>query len=137
MITGYQVADQALTYLGVPFHHQGRNRFGLDCAGLVIVVAHDLGISDFDITGYKRQPDPMRFLQVCSAHMDQVKDIQVGCVLTLRFRGVQMHMGIALPNSLMIHSLYDHGVITSTIEQGTEWRNRVTSVWQYRGVTYG
>jgi cell wall-associated NlpC family hydrolase len=51
------VIAEARTWLGVPFLHQGRSRRGIDCSGLVIVVARELGLSRFDVTGYPRKPD--------------------------------------------------------------------------------
>jgi cell wall-associated NlpC family hydrolase len=55
---GERFAAQARSYLAVPYHHAGRGRFGLDCVGLLAVVAHDLGITTFDDLNYQPEPDP-------------------------------------------------------------------------------
>lgn len=34
---------------------------GVDCVGLLIMVARDLGIADFDTSAYSRRPDVQRF----------------------------------------------------------------------------
>lgn len=45
------VVDTARTYLRVPYVPCGRNRFGVDCIGLVICVARDLGWKGDDHPG--------------------------------------------------------------------------------------
>jgi cell wall-associated NlpC family hydrolase len=55
------IIQAAKELVGVPYKHQGRNRVGLDCAGLVIVVARSLGIIDMDTTAYSRRPNVQEF----------------------------------------------------------------------------
>jgi cell wall-associated NlpC family hydrolase len=53
-------ATVARTFLGTPYHHQARKPgVGMDCIGLLICVARELGHvpPDFNITGYRRVPD--------------------------------------------------------------------------------
>jgi cell wall-associated NlpC family hydrolase len=44
---------------GVPYHHQGRSRAGIDCPAPLILPARKFGIvaPDFDFTAYPRDPD--------------------------------------------------------------------------------
>ena len=61
-ITASQIARQ---FVGARWRHQGRSRDrGIDCAGVVILTAKQLGVlpSDFDITGYLRAPNPEKFV---------------------------------------------------------------------------
>ncbi len=52
MATGLEVVRVARTWLGTPYHHQGRVKgAGVDCAGLSVGVAKELGLSDVDVTG--------------------------------------------------------------------------------------
>jgi len=44
IVTGSDVVAQARKYMGVRWAHQGRSPAGMDCAGLVIRVAQDLGL---------------------------------------------------------------------------------------------
>ena len=57
MATRADILRVARSWLGVPFAHQGRTRRGVDCVGLVVMVARELGISDYDFTRYERRPD--------------------------------------------------------------------------------
>jgi len=53
-----EFVEAARSYLGVPFRHLGRNRNGLDCVGLVLCAAHDVGLlGGIDYTTYDRIPD--------------------------------------------------------------------------------
>jgi cell wall-associated NlpC family hydrolase len=56
------IVAAARTYLGVPWRHQGRTRAGLDCAGLIVMVARDLALSDYDSTAYGRRAQGHAFL---------------------------------------------------------------------------
>ena len=67
------IVDQARGYLGTPFLHQGRTRHGLDCVGLVIRVAHDLGLSDYDIDHYARAPSGRMMARVLAGELPAVK----------------------------------------------------------------
>ena len=57
MITGEQVAAAEREWINTPFRHQGRNRAGIDCVGLLVVVAIELKLSDYDLNNYPRRPD--------------------------------------------------------------------------------
>ena len=48
--------DIAMTYLGVPFQHRGRTRQGVDCLGLLVLVAIEYGNTVFDKAIYGREP---------------------------------------------------------------------------------
>lgn len=59
---GAEIVERSLAYLGLPWRHQGRSAIaGVDCVGLLILVARDLGITDFDTNAYSRRPDVQRF----------------------------------------------------------------------------
>jgi hypothetical protein len=48
-ITRQVIVETARSYKGVPYQDQGRTREeGLDCVGELIVVAHDIGYTDFE-----------------------------------------------------------------------------------------
>lgn len=96
MTTRADVVAEARTWLGVPWVHQHRTRQGIDCAGLIICVARDLGLlpADFDITGYSRMADGT-LLEVCDQHMDRIDRgaMQPGDVLVMATEHDPQHMG--------------------------------------------
>ncbi|MEO6710026.1 MAG: hypothetical protein ABIP42_10650 [Planctomycetota bacterium] len=91
----------ARSWLDTPYQHQQRMKgVGVDCAGLVIGVARELGIvaADFDVTGYPQTPDGKSLLLLCDRFMRRVypSEVQPGDVLVYQFHpklGPQ-HMGI-------------------------------------------
>lgn len=89
----------ARSYLGTPFVHQGRvPGVGLDCAGLVINVARDLGrvAPDFDVSNYAQQPDKTSIVDACDLYLTRVpKDqAQPGDVIVIAWDRWPQHLGI-------------------------------------------
>ena len=67
------VVCAARTWLGTPFHHQGRLKdIGVDCAGVVVGVAAQLELSAFDTNGYGRRPDSRELQHICDSQMRRV-----------------------------------------------------------------
>lgn len=105
MTTAADVIEAARGLLGTPFHHQGRlPGVGLDCAGVPIVIARQLGLvhPDFDVTGYPAIPDGSTLQAYCEAHMQRSAAPEPGGVVLVGWRdGPPQHLGIVLP--------YQHG----------------------------
>lgn len=75
MTTRAEIVAAARALLKVPFLHQGRTREGIDCAGVVVYVAHRLNLSAFDATGYRRLPAGIgqeTIEDVCRREMRQI-----------------------------------------------------------------
>lgn len=95
-MTGADVVACARTQVGVPWVHQGR-LWGkaLDCAGLVICTARELGLvaPDFDVQGYGRAPDGS-MIGVLDEHMTRIGALEVGAVLCVATDHDPQHLGI-------------------------------------------
>jgi cell wall-associated NlpC family hydrolase len=105
---------------------------GIDCVGLVIKVAHDLGLSDFDETGYGRLPEGKRLLSGLNAHMDRVKDYQMGDVLLMRFQTDPQHLAIVTDVGI-IHALTQgRKVLEHSLDD--IWRARIIAAYSFRGL---
>jgi cell wall-associated NlpC family hydrolase len=99
MTTRLDVVACARSWLGTPFHHQARLRsVGVDCAGLVIGVARELGFvpEDFDVGGYGRLPDGKSLMECCCCHMEPVgADVMLpGDVLVVTYDQAPQHLGV-------------------------------------------
>ena len=59
-VPGAAIVAEARRWRGVPWRHLGRSRAGLDCVGLLVVIARALELPHRDLTGYSRhgQPEP-------------------------------------------------------------------------------
>ena len=81
-----RIVEQANTWIGVPYRDKGRNRFGVDCVGLIIKVAHELGLTDYDTMNYPRRPNPVDFLREMRDHLVQQPLAQAGHGMVAVFR---------------------------------------------------
>src|SRR5216684_1192655 len=103
MPTRADIVAAARECIGTPFRHQGRrsgSSGGLDCAGMIIVVAHELGLAtaDYDHTGYAHLPGRSDVAQELDRMMDRVQgglpDARDGDVLLMEDSGWATHTGI-------------------------------------------
>ena len=90
------IVEAARGWLGVPYQHQGRTMAGVDCVGLGIAVAHQLGLSQYDITGYSRNPSGQRRRRLLREHCTPVDlaEIRAGDILHLRFGAEPQHLAV-------------------------------------------
>jgi len=97
-VTRTDVVQAARGWVGTPYHHQARlNGVGVDCVGVVIGVARELGIvaSDFDVSAYPRMPDGKSLMGLAELHMRRSDEpIQPGQVIVVAFDTDPQHMGI-------------------------------------------
>lgn len=148
---GDRIVKQARYYveLQVPFYHCGRNRYGMDCVGLLAVVAHDLGITDYDDTGYQPDPPAEELTRVLEAHCDRVWDarspilsdveLEYGCkpgdLLQFDITGQPRHCGIFARDEqrqpTMIHCWESVGKVTEHLFDKA-WRRRLWAVYRVR-----
>ena len=138
-----QIVDEATTWIGTPFVHQGRLRgVGVDCAGLLIGVAHSLGLSDYDATGYGRAPHAGLADAAAEREMQRIEfdDVQPGDILKFRVEKHSQHFGIVssmsahgTPAVYFVHSFSKVGrVVETRLDQF--WRDRVTGAYRFPGV---
>lgn len=61
-VTRQDLIEAARRWRGIKFSHQGRSRkTGLDCGGLILVIARELGLSKLEELGYAAFPNNGRF----------------------------------------------------------------------------
>lgn len=130
------VVAEARRFVGTPFQHTGRNEHGMDCAGLVIKVAHALGLSAFDFTCYARHPDGWTMRMLCDEHMTRKDGLEPGDVALIRFFREPQHLGVigdypVAGHVSLIHA-YRRGVVEHILDQA--WRQRIVQVYSLPGV---
>lgn len=146
MTTAQDVVAEARDWIGTEFHHQARVKgVGVDCAGLVIMVAKALGLSDFDITDYGRIPDGMTIRGLLEQHADLIADgrnevnalAQPGDVILFRYTLHDQHMAIRAEldgRPTIIHARGDVGKVVETGYDKT-WHRRAVAAFRYRGLS--
>lgn len=120
----------ARAYLDVPFHHQGRNKAGMDCGGLLVLSSHDIGVILEDLQGYARQPDGITMQAELDRQLNRVhRQPQANDVLLMRFRKHPQHIAIKTDNGI-IHAFEKAGkVVEHTLDK--KWRSRIVGVYTY------
>ncbi len=135
MVSRNQIVEQARSYLGVPFVHQGRSRRGLDCVGLVIRVAKDFELSNYQEIAYDRRPDG-RLISVLREHLVRKFPSDAflpGDVVAFRLPKYPCHVAIYSGNGRIIHALAgNRKVVEHVIDQ--RWWDRVVEKYSIPGV---
>lgn len=132
-VTRQQVieAARAFTSVGIPWSHQGRDKFGMDCVGLLVAVSDKLSLSVFDFKGYSTTPDGATLDQQLDQQLVKLNSItaaQPGDVLAMRYGPILQHVGILskIENGVwsVIHSIQDHGPCEHILDERFLMRRR-------------
>lgn len=128
----------ARQYVGAPFCHQGRNpQSGLDCVGLIVCVAHRLGLSDFDRADYKKIPGRRaisRYADFGGYKIRPLADMRPGDIVLLRFGRFLEHGAILTDRGAgrfgLIHACEKYGRV---VEHGLsdDWRAKIIAVYSF------
>lgn len=124
MTTREELVAVARSWIGIPFRHQGRNRLGVDCGGLLLAVAEEAGLSTVPPGTYSMSPDPTLIAQALTDNCDAVplSSVQPGDILHFTFAGEPRHVGLAS----------DVGVIHAWAKPGKVVEHRLDEVWRKR-----
>jgi cell wall-associated NlpC family hydrolase len=143
MITRAQIISKAREYIGTPCIHQGRLKgIGVDCIGLIVGVAKELGLPFFgkeEFRTYRRKPDRgesimLRYLKAqCIESSLPAKPGDIMVFWTNR-RGVPHHMGIANDTGGMIHA-FTMMKIVAEHPISTMFTAHLMCAFSYPGVT--
>lgn len=141
VITAAQFVEEVRKLKGVPWRHQGRTRFGVDCIGLVILACNNGGLDLTEYMGlslppsYSRNPNP-NSVSILSKHCTQVSRPITGCVLLFRFPDEKLprHFGV-FTGETIIHA---EARSRRVVEHGyhSQWSKWTHSMWLVPGVDY-
>ena len=97
--------------VGIPYARHGRDECGLDCFGLIWLIAQRNGtpIDDPWYNGF----DPSLISLAEQMDVEQC-DFQPGCVIEMVKDG-RLHLGYAIDKTRMIHAAINEGVIVEDI----------------------
>ena len=140
-MTGADVVSAARACLDTPFRHQGRIAgtgpgAGLDCAGLVVVVAEQLGIAYAAPTNYPRHPVNGELVRTLDAQASLQRvdagEMAAGDILVFRLGGQPRHLGIWTGDTL-IHAFDECGKVVEHQMDAT-WRRMRVRTYRFREV---
>ena len=130
-VTREQVVTEARAWLGTPFRHQGRTKFGCDCIGFPWGVAKALNLlEDIDLDspkvkpylGYGKAPIPSKFLGALKEHLVKIELVEVLPADLILFRGK------LYPNHLTIAT--EHGIIHCDAKFGRVVEHSLDAKWK-------
>lgn len=136
MPTNPDLVTLARTWIGVPFRHQGRNRAGVDCGGLLLAVAADAALDVIAPATYSLSPDPQMIADTLQTNCQSVPldAVQPGDVLLFSFAGEPRHVGIASElagQPAVIHAWQKPGKVVEHRLDAT-WRQRLRAAYRIR-----
>jgi cell wall-associated NlpC family hydrolase len=125
----------ARTWLGVPFRHQGRNKLGVDCGGLLICIGQQAGLTIIPPATYSMSPDINLVRRALDANCTVIPlaAAQPGDVLLLAFAGAPQHVGLMTDIGLL-HAWAKPGkVVEHRIDE--QWQRRMVAAYTHNEVT--
>jgi cell wall-associated NlpC family hydrolase len=136
--TRAQVVECAREYLGTRWHHQGRVKgVGVDCAGLLICVARELGLADVHVHNYSPHPDGTLEM-VCAEHMQQInpREALPGDVLAFTFVNLPQHLGIVASQAGVLTIIHSYAEAKKVVENSIDpvWRPLIRGAYRIPGV---
>lgn len=127
---GSDLAAQARTWLGTPFHHQGRLKgIGADCVGLIVGVADELGLNPPDVTNYSRRPQGNLLVEMIEKRAEKINpaDARTGDILVFKIYKEPQHAAIKTEYGI-IHSCQGVGVVETSLEG--DWASRLVAAYR-------
>lgn len=145
MIPAAALVQAARSLVGVPYRHQGRTQWGVDCIGLIILAAARAGLDlparagVKDEANYSRRPDEA--LQRLTAQIcTPLAKLQPGALVLFQFERryrekLPRHFGIYTDADTVIHANLPHHQVT---EHGFRppWSLWARSFWALPGIDY-
>lgn len=136
--TRQAIVEEAKTWLGTPFHHQGRVKgAGCDCAGLVVGVAKNLKYQVNDVTNYAHSPDSFVFQQTVETHLDKIdfKEVKKGDLLIFSFLTEPQHIAI-ITDIEPIYIIHSYSKARKVVEHilDDSWKEKCRGAYRFRGV---
>lgn len=98
------VIPTAESYLGIPYKHQGRSEYGVDCVGLLYVVFRDLGVDFAYPRNYQRTPKQNEIFHFVSNFSEETDCPIKGDVVLLGNERLLTHAAIFIDKYTYIHA---------------------------------
>jgi len=131
-----EYVEAARGWIGTRWVHQGRTRRGIDCVGLLIVAGADVGIAVPDIPGYRRTPEPKRFVSFIIENSDQQDEIAPGHFGIFRDGNQPCHVGIFAEQNGVTTFIHAYAGRKVVMEEPFihDWPNRIFAIRSIKGL---
>lgn len=126
-------------YLGIPFKHGGRDREGIDCYGLVVLLYKEKrNINLFDVEGYSEDSVGEENYFITNYHKEWERidpnSLQLFDVLLFYLDElVPTHIGVFIENDKFIHCLSENVPVSLGKLNSRLWKSKFHSAYRYKG----
>lgn len=107
-VTRQQIYDAAMSMIGVRFLHQGRDRNGVDCVGLLVVLGQEINYPEiFDVEAYRRIPISSVIRDTLAKNCDEIplEDVGIGDIYFMRHHSLKpRHAAIKISDKKILHA---------------------------------
>lgn len=147
-VTRKEIVDAAMSLLGVPFRHQGRDpETGIDCVGLLVVIGRMINFPKvWDVEAYRRVPSADTIRQTLLLNCDEipVAEVQAGDIYLMRIGGIKpRHTAVKINDDFdlakgiepkLIHAAGLGVTGQVTIEPVAQWIQNCVSGFRIKGL---
>lgn len=137
MLNRNKIIEEARTWLGTPWRHQGRTRKGVDCVGLIVQVANSLGLnpSGYDFCGYSRHAGGLELLSHFRNNMTEklISAALPGDVIVFRDNAYPCHVAFASERYGVIYMIHAYAIRRQVFEEtfSDEWRSKAIYCYEF------
>jgi NlpC/P60 family putative phage cell wall peptidase len=139
------IVTQARTWLGTPFHHQGRLKGkGCDCLGLIVGVAEELNLkskegvcfSSYDQINYSKEPDCQKLISILNRVLLEVPptEAEQGDIGLFLCSNNPQHLAIFSNGNHGLSIIHSEARARKVVEHrlDEEWHNRLIKVFRWQ-----
>lgn len=139
IITPDDIKAQARQWVGVKWRHQGRNKNGIDCVGLILVTAWGVGLKMPDTIAYSRYYIPQVMLDAFLSRDFKLipkEEKQSGDVLLINIGRTPTHTAIYIFEENKESIIHAYAPSRKTKEESLYpiLEKRISHVFRYPGV---
>lgn len=145
MPTANDVIEEARSWIGTPFRHQGRIKgYGIDCVGLIYCVGKELDIMEHDMStkkalkylGYPAIPKTPIVRQACDEYLVKIplSDFGPGDVVLMRYGRIARHVGIFTGHTIIQVMARIGKCVEHSLDK--KWRERFCGYYRYPGLIH-
>lgn len=137
MIQASDVSFQARSWIGTPFLHQGRSRFGADCLGFIAAMLAELGSMTFlEELPHNYARSPQSLLVEGLARLCREVPLQPAVLILFQWPATPDASHAAIyTGETMIHAYQSERRVVEHSFRG-HWVRRATSYWALPEVVY-
>lgn len=133
------VVDEALSWLGTPYHHRGTVKgAGVDCGGLLFEVFSAVGLIPHRLVP-EHKPDfhlhqgDEWYLAELQSYCTEVQTAQPGDIIMYRYGRVIAHSAIVIDFPQIIHAYTSVGVLVDHAINNADLAKRQAAIFSYWG----